>query len=221
MALYKSVYYYYYYYLKNTLCNIKSTKIKLEWTLLLLFLIIISIIRLPCANKYFLVFIYLNAPLSDRRYTAAEFWRRRVCVGHTSRPCTIAWADPDTVLEDRPIPICARGTVYKMQCILALPGECDWTVYARRQCRLMSDYFDHLPVVKVDRRIRWHYTTTIRRLRTGARLTRYRNCKFHNFARTISRHADGISRYSVPPSAGPLLPLPLAIVVVIVIITFI
>ena len=63
------------------------------------------------------------------------------------------------------------------------------------------------PVVKVDRRIRWHYTTTILRLRIGARLTRYRNCKFHNFARTISRHADGISRYSVPPSAGPLLPL--------------
>ena len=64
------------------------------------------------------------------------------------------------------------------------------------------------PVVKVDRRIRWHHTTTILRLRIGARLTRYRNCKFDNFARTISRHADGISRYSVPPSAGPLLPLP-------------
>ena len=63
------------------------------------------------------------------------------------------------------------------------------------------------PVVKVDRRIRWHHTTTILRLRIGARLTRYRNCKFDNFARTISRHADGISRYSVPPSAGPLLPL--------------
>ena len=62
-------------------------------------------------------------------------------------------------------------------------------------------------VVKVDRRIRWHYTTTILRLRIGARLTRYRNCKFHNFSRTISRHADGISRYSVPPRAGPLLPL--------------
>ena len=65
-------------------------------------------------------------------------------------------------------------------------------------------------MVKVDRRIRWHYTTTILRLRIGARLTRYRNCKFHNFARTISRHADtadGISRYSVPPSAGPHLPL--------------
>ena len=63
-------------------------------------------------------------------------------------------------------------------------------------------------MVKVDRTIRWHYTTTILRLRIGARLTRYRNCKFHNFARTISRHADGISRYSVPPSAGgPLLPL--------------
>ena len=57
-------------------------------------------------------------------------------------------------------------------------------------------------LVKVDRRIRWHYTTTILRLRIGARLTRYRNCKFHNFARTINRHADGISRYSVPPSAG-------------------
>ena len=64
-----------------------------------------------------------------------------------------------------------------------------------------------LAVVKVDRMIRWHYTTTILRLRIGARLTRYRNCKFHNFALTISRHADGISRYSVPPSAGPLLPL--------------
>jgi len=63
------------------------------------------------------------------------------------------------------------------------------------------------PVAKVDRRIRWHYTTTILRLRIGARLTRYGNCEFHNFARTISRHADGISRYSVPPSAGPLLPL--------------
>ena len=57
------------------------------------------------------------------------------------------------------------------------------------------------PVVKVDRRIRWHYATTVLRLRIGARLTRYRNCKFHNFPRTISR-------YSVPPSAGPLLPLP-------------
>jgi len=66
-------------------------------------------------------------------------------------------------------------------------------------------------VVKVDRRIRWHYTTTILRFRIGAWLTRYRNCKFHNFACTVSRHADGISRYSVPycvpPSAGPLLPL--------------
>ena len=62
-------------------------------------------------------------------------------------------------------------------------------------------------VVKVDRRIRWHYTTAILRFRIGARLTRYRNCKLHNFARTISRYADGISRYSVPPSAGPLLPL--------------
>ena len=79
------------------------------------------------------------------------------------------------------------------------------------------------PVVKVDRRIRWHYTTTILRLRIGARLTRYRNCKFHNGCRTISwhadgisRHADGISRYSVPPSAGPLLPLGAAILQVCV-----
>ena len=31
------------------------------------------------------------------------------------------------------------------------------------------------------------------------------------YARTISRHADGISRYSIPPSAGPLLPLFLTI----------
>jgi len=63
-------------------------------------------------------------------------------------------------------------------------------------------------VVKVDR---WHYTTTILRLRIV-------KCKKDCFlipeinevsrhARTISRHADGISRYSVPASAGPLLPL--------------
>ena len=76
-----------------------------------------------------------------------------------------------------------------------------------QKCSFPSDLDPH-PVVKVDRRIRWHYTTTILRLRIGARLTRYRNCKFHNFARTISRYADGISRYSVPPSASPLLPLP-------------
>jgi len=31
------------------------------------------------------------------------------------------------------------------------------------------------------------------------------------YARTISRHADGISRYSVPASAGPLLPLCLTV----------
>jgi len=43
----------------------------------------------------------------------------------------------------------------------------------------------------------WHYTTTILRLCIGAPLTRYRNGKFHNFARTISRQVDGISRYSV------------------------
>ena len=55
------------------------------------------------------------------------------------------------------------------------------------------------------------YTTTVLRLRIGARLTRYRNCKFHNGCRTISRHADGISRYAVPPSAGPLLPLDLLV----------
>ena len=74
-------------------------------------------------------------------------------------------------------------------------------------CTVTLLVYTRQAVVKVDRRIRWHYTTTILRLRTGARLTRYQNCKFHNFARTISRHADGISRYSVPPSAGPLLPL--------------
>ena len=81
-------------------------------------------------------------------------------------------------------------------------------------CKTMSNIYRHptfrlhlYTVVKVDRRIRWHYTTTILRLRIGARFTRYRNCKFHNGCRTISRHADGISRYSVPPSAGPLLPL--------------
>jgi len=90
---------------------------------------------------------------------------------------------------------------------------------SRVTCRLTAKNRDQLrnrtlgsrvwatSVVKVDRRIRWHYTTTILRLRIGAPLTRYRNCKFHNFARTISRQVDGISRYSVPPSAGPLLPL--------------
>jgi len=72
---------------------------------------------------------------------------------------------------------------------------------------MTQKYSQLFAVVKVDRRIRWHYTTTILRLRIGAQLTRYRNCKFHNGCRTISRHSDGISRYSEPPSAGPLLPL--------------
>ena len=85
--------------------------------------------------------------------------------------------------------------------------------YIERRCRHRDVAVDLVTgsttVVKVDRRIRWHYTTTVLRLRIGARLTRYRNCKFHNGCRTISRHAEryGISRYSVPPSAGPLLPL--------------
>ena len=79
--------------------------------------------------------------------------------------------------------------------------------YAERYYIHIFQYCVHSSVVKVDQRIRWHYTTTILRLRIGARLTRYRNYKFHNGCCTISRHADGISRYSVPPSAGPLLPL--------------
>jgi len=37
-----------------------------------------------------------------------------------------------------------------------------------------------LPVVKVDRRIRWHYTTTIAYTSPSHWCTRYRNCKFHN-----------------------------------------
>jgi len=76
-----------------------------------------------------------------------------------------------------------------------------------RDLLLWDTLCNFLAVVKVDRRIRWHYTTTILCLRIGARLTRYRNCKFHNFARTISRNADDINRYAVPPSAGSLLPL--------------
>ena len=102
------------------------------------------------------------------------------------------------------------------------PGQCTSSLLLLLFCYMTNEFFFfsylktsvspcHVTaVVKVDRRIRWHYTTTILRLRIGARLTRYRNCKSHNFARTISRHADGISRYSVPPSAGPLLPLCLA-----------
>ena len=41
-------------------------------------------------------------------------------------------------------------------------------------------------VVKVDRRIRWHYTTTILRLRIGARLTRY---EIVNFAISLALSA--------------------------------
>ena len=70
-----------------------------------------------------------------------------------------------------------------------------------------------LPVVRVDRKIRWYYTTTILRLRIGARLTRYRIVIFTISLALSAGHADGISRYSVPPySAGPLLPLAVAVV---------
>ena len=85
--------------------------------------------------------------------------------------------------------------------------------------RAKSDVYDwFVAVVKVDRRIWWHYTTTILHLRIGARGIEIVNFTTaaprspipddsSRYARTISRHADGISRYSVPPSAGPLLPL--------------
>jgi len=37
------------------------------------------------------------------------------------------------------------GTVrMRWGCILALPGEYDWTVYVLWRCGLMSNYFDHL-----------------------------------------------------------------------------
>jgi len=76
-----------------------------------------------------------------------------------------------------------------------------WPLYPMNNLMYIKSIITHslklqyygFPVVKVDRRIRWHYTTTIIRLRIGARLTRYRNCKFHNGCCTISRHADGIS----------------------------
>jgi len=111
--------------------------------------------------------------------------------------------------------LCIYGLVQAFSTLMLLVGRrkehptCkNWVVrcwcgcLSAARCRLFA-----YAVVKVDRKIRWHYTTTILSLRIGARLTRYRNCKFHNGFPAISRHADGISRYSVPPSAGPLLPL--------------
>ena len=52
-------------------------------------------------------------------------------------------------------------------------------------------------VVKVDRRIRWHYTTTILRLRIGARLTRYRGIEIVNFTT-----AAALSAGTLMASAG-------------------
>jgi len=95
-----------------------------------------------------------------------------------------------------------HASAHRPWCLLNACTSAPWISTRHRQMPSHT-----APVVKVDQRIMWHYTTTLLRLRIGARLTRYQNCKFHNFARTISRHADGISRYSVPPSAGPLLPL--------------
>ena len=106
-----------------------------------------------------------------------------------------------------------KGPLTGSVCVCAVKNIHDLRVYTTCTCSCVSVWqvlpqqVCVWPVVKVDWRIRWHYTTTILRLRIGAWLTRYQNCKFHNFARTISRHADGISRYSVPPSADPLLPL--------------
>jgi len=47
------------------------------------------------------------------------------------------------------------------------------------------------PTASKHRRIRWHYTTvttTILRLRIGARLTRYRNCKFRSHYQPAGWH---------------------------------
>ena len=56
------------------------------------------------------------------------------------------------------------------------------------------------PVVKVDRRIRWHYTTTIFRLRIGARLTaHFYPCVSHIlylvFSRLLIENEKRTSRY--------------------------
>ena len=69
-----------------------------------------------------------------------------------------------------------------------------------------------LPVVRVDRKIRWHYTTTILRLRIGARLTRYR---IVNFTILLALSAGTLMASAGTPyrhSAGPLLPLAVAVV---------
>jgi len=65
-----------------------------------------------------------------------------------------------------------------------------WTIY-------------NTTVVKVDRRIRWHYTTTILRLRISARLTRYRNCKFHNGCRGTLMASAGTPYRLVPAHFYP------------------
>ena len=117
--------------------------------------------------------------------------------------------------KEQTLSLCLHAEFYLARCILSqicLTFTIWGLVYPSQVIDHSQIYHMSRPsaVVKVDRRIRWHYTTTILRLRIGARLTRYRNRKFHNFACTISRHADGISRYSVLPSAGPLLPLALS-----------
>ena len=74
-----------------------------------------------------------------------------------------------------------RGVLSTYWCVSLFAGN-------MQAIRCLAVLIAQLPaVVKVDRRIRWHYTTTVLRLRIGARLTRYRNCNFHNGCRTISR----------------------------------
>jgi len=46
----------------------------------------------------------------------------------------------------------AGGThVHTCKGTLAPPGKCDWTVHMWRQCGFMSNYFDHLLLLAIDR----------------------------------------------------------------------
>jgi len=60
-------------------------------------------------------------------------------VCHDRQPCKNGWTDQDAVWEldsGGPKQACVRW-----ECILAPPGEYDWTV---RRCGLMSRLFEHL-----------------------------------------------------------------------------
>jgi len=74
-----------------------------------------------------------------------EYCGRSVC--HDHKPYKSGWINRDVVCD---VDSSGSGKPFtRWGCKLASPGEYNWTVHVWRQCSLMSNYFDHLLILRL------------------------------------------------------------------------